>query len=129
ETRITLEVECSGLAALRASKEDLQSISHALRDMQSKLNDFDAYAKADMRFHFLVSQASHNSMMNRLLQTFVVHILELIKKAGPLRFSHEIGGLCTIQEHISIYDAIVSHDSEQAKILMKKHLEGSRGEG
>ncbi|MDP4127621.1 MAG: FadR/GntR family transcriptional regulator, partial [Bacillota bacterium] len=128
ETRITLEVECSGLAALRASKEDLQSISHALRDMQSKLNDLDAYAKADMRFHFLVSQASHNSMMNRLLQTFVVHILELIKKAGPLRFSHDIGGLCTIQEHISIYDAIVSHDSEQAKILMKKHLEGSRGE-
>lgn len=129
ETRITLEVECAGLAALRASEEDLQQISHALRDMHSNLEDLDAYAKADMRFHYLVTQASHNSMMNRLLQTFVAHILELIKKAGPLRFSHDIGGLCTLQEHISIYDAIVSHNSERSKILMRKHLEGSRGEG
>ncbi|MCO1604067.1 FadR/GntR family transcriptional regulator [Desulfosporosinus nitroreducens] len=129
ETRITLEVECAGLAALRASEEDLQIISHALRDMKSSLEDLDAYAKADMRFHFLITQASQNSMMNRLLQTFVVHILELIKKAGPLRFSHDIGGLCTIQEHISIYDAIVSHNAEQSKILMRKHLEGSRSEG
>ncbi|HWQ43788.1 MAG TPA: FadR/GntR family transcriptional regulator [Desulfosporosinus sp.] len=129
ETRITLEVECAGLAALRASAEDLQQIFQALCDMHSKLDDLDAYAKADMRFHFLVTQASKNSMMNRLLQTFVVHILELIKKAGPLRFSHDIGGLCTIQEHISIYDAIVSHNSEQSKLLMRKHLEGSRGEG
>ena len=129
ETRITLEVECAGLAALRASGEDLQGISHALRDMQSNLEDLDAYAKADMRFHYLVTQASQNSMMNRLLQTFVVHILELIKKAGPLRFSHDIGGLCTIQEHIAIYDAIVSHNAEQSRILMRKHLEGSRSEG
>ncbi|ODA40676.1 FadR/GntR family transcriptional regulator [Desulfosporosinus sp. BG] len=129
ETRITLEVECAGLAALRATEEDLQRISQALRDMQSHLNDLDAYAKADMRFHFLITQASQNSMMNRLLQTFVIHILELIKKAGPLRFSHDIGGLCTIQEHISIYEAIVCHNAEQARILMKKHLEGSRGEG
>ncbi|MCO5388117.1 FadR/GntR family transcriptional regulator [Desulfosporosinus sp.] len=129
ETRITLEVECAGLAALRASEEDLQIISHALRDMKSSLEDLDAYAKADMRFHFLITQASQNSMMTRLLQTFVVHILELIKKAGPLRFSHDIGGLYTIQEHISIYDAIVSHNAELSKILMRKHLEGSRSEG
>jgi len=129
ETRITLEVECAGLAALRASGEDLQRISHALRDMQSSLEDLDAYAKVDMRFHYLITQASHNSMMNRLLQTFVVHILELIKKAGPLRFSHDIGGLCTIQEHVSIYEAIVDHNAEQARILMRKHLEGSRSEG
>lgn len=129
ETRITLEVECAGLAALRASEEDLQQISQALHDMQSKLEDLDAYAKADMRFHFLVTQAAHNSMMIRLLQTFVIHIYELIKKAGPLRFSHDIGGLCTIQEHISIYDAIVNHNAEEARILMRGHLEGSRSEG
>jgi len=107
----------------------LQRISQALRDMQSSLKNLDAYAKADMRFHFLVTQASQNLMMNRLLQTFVVHILELIKKAGPLRFSHDIGGLCTIQEHISIYEAIASHNAEQAMLLMRRHLEGSRGEG
>ncbi len=97
--------------------------------MHSNLKDLDAYAKADMRFHFLVTQASQNSMMNRLLQTFVVHIFELIKKAGPLRFSHDIGGLCSLQEHISIYDAIASQNADQSRILMRKHLEGSRGEG
>jgi len=128
ETRITLEVECAGLAALRATEEDLRRISQALCDMQSQLGDLDAYAKADMRFHFLVTRASQNSMMNRLLQTFVIHILELIQKAGPIRFSHDIGGLCTIQEHISIYEAIESHDAEQARLLMRAHLEGSRSD-
>lgn len=128
ETRITLEVECAGLAASRGSEEDLRLISYALREMQSCLKDLDAYAKADMRFHYLIAQASQNSMMHRLLQTFVVHIIELIKKAGPLRFSHDTEGLYTIQEHTSIYDAIVSRDAERARVLMRKHLEGSRSE-
>lgn len=129
ETRITLEVECAGLAASRATEEDLRRIQNAIQDMQSKLEDLDAYARADMRFHYMVAQASQNSMMNRLLQTFVVHIFELIRKAGPFRFSHDIGGLYTIQEHISIYEAISRHDSREARNLMRRHLEGSRGEG
>lgn len=128
ETRITLEVECAGLAAARASEADLGRIASILHEMQSSWRDLDAYVKADMRFHYLVTQASQNSMMNRLLQTFVVHILELIKKAGPLRFSHDIGGVNTIQEHISIYEAIASHDEDQARSLMRKHLEDSRSE-
>lgn len=129
ETRITLEVECAGLAALRASEEDLQGIADALREMKYSVGDLEVYAKADAQFHFLVAQASQNSMMNRLLQTFVVHILELIKKAGPLRFSHDVGGLDTIQEHISIYEAIASRNAEEARAQMRKHLEGSRSEG
>lgn len=129
ETRITLEVECAGLAALRASEEDLQGIADALREMKYSVGDLEVYAKADAQFHFLVAQASQNSMMNRLLQTFVVHILELIKKAGPLRFSHDVGGLDTIQEHISIYEAIASRNAEEARVQMRKHLEGSRSEG
>lgn len=129
ETRITLEVECAGLAALRASEEDLKGIADALREMKYSVGDLEVYAKADAQFHFLVAQASQNSMMNRLLQTFVVHILELIKKAGPLRFSHDVGGLDTIQEHISIYEAIASRNAEEARAQMRKHLEGSRSEG
>lgn len=129
ETRITLEVECAGLAALRASEEDLQGIADALREMKYSVGDLEVYAKADAQFHFLVAQASQNSMLNRLLQTFVVHILELIKKAGPLRFSHDVGGLDTIQEHISIYEAIASRNAEEARAQMRKHLEGSRSEG
>lgn len=128
EIRITLEVECAGLAASRASVESLRWISHALEDMQAKLNDLNAYAKADMRFHYMVAQASQNTLMNRLLQTLVVHIFELIKKAGPIRFSHDIGGLRTVQEHIAIYEAILRHDSREAQKLMRRHLEEARGE-
>lgn len=128
ETRITLEVECAGLAALRASEEDVRRISHALDDMQAHLEDLNAYAKADMRFHYMVAQASQNSMMNRLLQTFIVHISELIKKAGPIRFSHDIGGKRTLQEHKTLYQAILQQDAEQARQLMRRHLEGVRDE-
>jgi Transcriptional regulators len=128
EIRITLEVECAGLAAARVNEECLRWISHALKDMQKEHNDLNAYAKADMRFHYMVAQASQNTLMNRLLQTLVVHIFELIKKAGPLRFSHDIGGLHTVQEHIAIYEAISRHDSREAQKLMRRHLEEARGE-
>ena len=65
---------------------------------------------------------------NRLLQTLVVHIFELIKRAGPLRFRHDIGGLHTVQEHVAIYEAISRHDSEEAQNLMRRHLEEARNE-
>lgn len=129
ETRITLEVECAGLAAARATRTDLEGIARALDDIKASFHDLDAYAKADARFHYLIAQAARNSMLNRLLQTFVVHILELIKKAGPLRFSHDIGGLNTLREHISIYESITRGDGDSARALMRKHLEGSRNEG
>jgi GntR family transcriptional repressor for pyruvate dehydrogenase complex len=96
--------------------------------MQAQLEDLNAYTKADMRFHYMVAQASQNSMMARLLQTFVVHISELMKKAGPIRFSHDIGGKSTIHEHVAIYQAILQHDAEQASQLMRRHLEGVRDE-
>ncbi|MGC7872147.1 FadR/GntR family transcriptional regulator [Desulfosporosinus sp. SYSU MS00001] len=128
EIRITLEAECARLAAERASEESLRWIAHALKDMQREHHDLDAYAKADMRFHYMVAQASQNTLMNRLLQTLVVHIFELIKRAGPLRFSHDIGGLHTVREHVAIYEAISRHDSGEAQSLMRRHLEEARNE-
>ncbi|KLU63792.1 HTH-type transcriptional regulator LutR [Desulfosporosinus acididurans] len=128
EIRITLEAECARLAAERASEESLRWIAHALKDMQIEHHDLDAYAKADMRFHYMVAQASQNTLMNRLLQTLVVHIFELIKRTGPLRFSHDIGGLRTVREHVAIYEAISRHDSGEAQNLMRKHLEEARNE-
>jgi len=128
EIRITLEVECAGLAASRVTEESLRWISHALENLKAKPKDLNTYAKADMRFHYMVAQASQNTLMNRLLQTLVVHIFELIKKTGPIRFSHDIGGFSTVQEHSAIYDAISRHDAREAQTLMRRHLEEARDE-
>ncbi|HZK83343.1 MAG TPA: FCD domain-containing protein [Desulfosporosinus sp.] len=36
--------------------------------------------------------------------------------------------MCTIQEHVAIYEAISRHDSREAQKLMRKHLEEARVE-
>jgi len=124
ETRITLEVECAGLAALRADKENLQFIQDTLTEMKAQLGDVNQFVKLDMRFHNLIALASHNTVLARLHQTFAHHIFGLTKQAGPVRFLHDAGGIQTHQEHVTLYESIAARDAKTARAAMRSHLEG-----
>lgn len=128
ETRLALEVEAAGLAAYRALPENLNYIERALKKMQEMLPDYTYYGKLDMRFHYMVAQASQNTMITRVLQTFTVHISEIIQKTAPVRFFHDRDGMQTIREHAQIFEAIKAHDVKSARRFMKEHLEGSMSE-
>lgn len=67
-------------------------------------------------------------MITRLLQTFAVHISEIIQKTVPVRFFHDRDGMQTIREHVQIYESIKAHDVKSARHFMKKHLEGAMSE-
>ncbi len=126
EIRFSLEVTAAGLAAQQATPENLQYIEAALREMLSCWSDHASFSKADLRFHYMIAQASQNAMMSRLLQTFVVHLYEMSLKAGYSRFMHDREGVQTINEHSRIFEAIKNRNPEQARLSMQEHLQGVR---
>lgn len=126
ETRIALEVQSAGLAARRASEENLMYIDRALEDLKMKHSIPEEYSKADMYFHYRIAQASQNSMITRLLQTFAVHIHELIHGASQHDVLEDAEGIRVLNDHISIYQAIKNRDELEARMRMKNHLEWSK---
>lgn len=126
EIRFSLEVTAAGLAAQQNTPKSLQYIEDALNEMQSSWPDTALFSKADLRFHYMIAQASKNTMMARLLQTFAVHLYDMSLKAGDFRFRHDREGVQTFREHCDIFEAIKNRDPDKARFHMTVHLEGVR---
>jgi GntR family transcriptional repressor for pyruvate dehydrogenase complex len=101
-------------------------IDRALEDLKMKHSISEEYSKADMYFHYRIAQASQNSMITRLLQTFAIHIHELIHRASQQDFLEDAEGIRVLNDHISIYQAIKNQDEKEARLRMKNHLEWSK---
>lgn len=66
ELREVLEETVAGLAAVRATPEDLQRIDAALADMAAGRN-VEETIEADLRFHLAVAQAAHNRFFEMVI--------------------------------------------------------------
>lgn len=68
EARKLIEVELAGLAAERATSEDLQSIETYLTVMQTARENHQAFHQADVSFHLAIGKAAHNRILLNALQ-------------------------------------------------------------
>jgi GntR family transcriptional repressor for pyruvate dehydrogenase complex len=119
EARRILEVELAGLAAERASKEEVASINDRLADMHTHQADVERYTESDIRFHLAIARAAHNEVLVDLLET-----LQHIIREWMLKSIEEVEGRpSSIGEHVPIYEAIAACDSGRARAAMNDHLE------
>jgi GntR family transcriptional repressor for pyruvate dehydrogenase complex len=124
EARRLLEVELAGLAAERASTEEVASMKDGLAEMHAHQEDIERYTESDIRFHLAVARGAHNEVLFDLLET-----LQHIIRNWIFKSIEEVEGMpSSIHEHVPIYDAISAHDSVWARAAMNEHLEkaGSR---
>jgi GntR family transcriptional repressor for pyruvate dehydrogenase complex len=119
EARRLLEVELAGLAAERASTEEVASMKDGLAEMHAHQEDIERYTESDIRFHLAVARGAHNEVLFDLLET-----LQHIIRNWIFKSIEEVEGMpSSIHEHVPIYDAISVHDSVRARAAMKEHLE------
>lgn len=119
EARRLLEMELAGLAAERASGEEIASMQEALSEMRAHQEDVERYAEADIQFHLAVARGAHNEVLFDLLET-----LQHIIRNWIFKSIEEVEGRpSSIHEHVPIYDAITVHDPVRARAAMKEHLE------
>jgi GntR family transcriptional regulator, transcriptional repressor for pyruvate dehydrogenase complex len=127
EAREVLELQLVGMAAERASGEDVERMRRCLKDMESAVDDASAYAVADLEFHLALADAAHN----RFLRQAVEQIRSLVRQNMQVSFDasrRRTGGLqVSLDSHRQLLEAVEAGDAETARArlfaIMSRHHE------
>lgn len=118
EARKSLEMAIAGLAAERATGDQLATMSEEIAEMFATLDDPAQFLVHDMRFHQTVAAASGNRILTSLMNMVATILFDVrrktVKRAKDLKESAEM--------HRTIYRAIRKHDAEAASEAMRDHL-------
>jgi DNA-binding FadR family transcriptional regulator len=128
ELRISLETESAGLAAQRATSEQLDNMASALRAFDSAIQDSSDAVPSDFQFHMEVAHATGNRHFAELMTYLGTRIIPRTRvntasqaPEGREAYLRKVHG-----EHESIFNAIRNHDAEAARAAMRLHLSNSR---
>src|SRR5574343_1920436 len=128
ELRISLETEAAGLAAQRATPDQLSAMANALHGFSMAIHSHSDAVPSDFQFHMEIAKATGNRHFAELMTYLGTHIIPRtrIKTAdqapeGRQAYLERVHG-----EHESIFNAIRNHDTEAARAAMRTHLSNSR---
>lgn len=117
EARIPLEVEIVGLAAERASEEEVEAMAEALERVESARDVVDK-AREDLRFHDAIARASANPVLRTMLASIGGLMFEMMLRSNSDPTIGEPG----VPHHVEILAAIRDRDAEAARARMREHL-------
>lgn len=119
EFRAIIDAEAAGLAAERATGEDIERLEEILEDMRKcqKKEDCYQFAIKDLEYHLVIGEMTRNNLViqtNRILKRILMQSMnDVIDKMGCEPALHY---------HTMILDAIKNRDKEEAMRLMREHI-------
>jgi len=119
EIRAALEGLAAGLAAERATDEEIEQMERMVLYKEDEEADLDRIVAFDTDFHALVYQASRNERLIQILGNIREQIQRFrsVSLAVPGRIKE------AIHEHRAIVEAIANHEVEAAAELARTHIE------
>ena len=124
EVRKILELGLIENAAKHRTDQQLEQLKQAIDTMYEALIDPQASSDADMRFHTIIAEAANNPLLVSMLQSVSKPISTQIQHTRSILSTTNPNALYNLhEEHIVIYNAIVSGNCNQAKQAMAKHLD------
>lgn len=118
EARLALEMSIAGLAAERATSEQMTLMAEEITGMYASLTDPEQYLVHDMQFHQTIAAASNNriltSLMNMVARILFESRSKTVHRALDLKESAE--------QHHNIYRAMRERDPQSARSAMHDHL-------
>lgn len=123
EARKAVETEIVGLAAKKATKEDIVSIRESLDKMKSAITNIPKIMEFDREFHISIAKAAHNS----LLFSMITYLVDLQKEKLWINLKEKSWSIPGrpqkyFEEHTEIFNAIKNKDSKGACKRMYDHL-------
>jgi GntR family transcriptional repressor for pyruvate dehydrogenase complex len=118
EVRAMIEIEVAGKAAQRATPEDLARLSAAADRLEQAIGSDEEY-EADVAFHRLIADATHNELHGVMLDS-IADVLVESRRLAPTESTAPKGGA---GRHRRILNAILARDPERARTEMRRHLE------
>lgn len=119
ETRNVLEIESAGLAAERATAEDIQALEGAVKQLEEKVSQGEAGLEEDLLFHIQVAEASKNNVLKYLISYMVSHMMTYTREYDICRDARNLKAL---NEHVLILKHIKARDVEKSRQSMRDHL-------
>jgi len=122
EVRRMIEIETAGLAAERATDEDMARLEQTIAGMSTHREDLEAYIEYDHAFHAGLAEATHNSLFNVLLGPVsdLLHQAILVSVQAPGAIEAGLG------HHRNILAQVRRRDPESARQAMREHLAQAR---
>jgi GntR family transcriptional regulator, transcriptional repressor for pyruvate dehydrogenase complex len=118
EARLALEMSIAGLAAERATSEQMTLMAEEITGMYASLSEPEQYLVHDMQFHQTVAAASGNRILTSLMNMVATILFDsrskTVKRARDLKESAE--------QHHNIYRAMRERNVEAARRAMHDHL-------
>jgi GntR family transcriptional repressor for pyruvate dehydrogenase complex len=119
EARTIIEENLAGLAAERATTDEIAEIGVAIEQMRDCIQAGNSILDADMSFHLAIAAAAHNEVLKNAVQLlrnitrqWLVYKV-LIPNVAP----------AVLRKHESIYKAIRARKAPAARLAMRQHLE------
>lgn len=125
EARKVLETEIVGLAAKKATKEDIDAIYESLHKMEGAMSNIPEMMEFDREFHMNIARAAHNN----LLFSMMVYLNNLLKEKLWVNMKKKTWNLSGypqkyLKEHTEIFNAIKNKDGKDARKQVHHHLAG-----
>jgi len=118
EARLALEMSITGLAAERATSEQMTLLAEEITGMYASLDSPAQYLLHDMKFHQTIAAASGNRILTSLMNMVATILFDArsktVHRAVDLKESAE--------QHHNIYRALRERDPEAASQAMRDHL-------
>ena len=131
ELRAAIEIEASGLAAIRRSPAQDDRLFELLESFINKARKGEPTTEVDREFHLAIATATNNPRFSELLglmgesviprQSLQDDNLESNTERTSLEYLEQIHS-----EHLQIAEAISTRDEDSARNAMRKHLKGSQ---
>lgn len=118
EARRALEVGVAGMAATRATSDDLAAISDAVTGMFASVGDPQDFLVHDIRFHRAVADASGNPILASIVEMVAGMFYEARRQTAHR--DRDLGPVAV--RHRQIYQAIRRRDRVAAERGMFEHL-------
>jgi len=131
EMRRIFETATAGLAAERATEEELDHIEAMLEKMRERLNVLDPEKgeEYDAAFHYAVAESTHNSLLTKLFKTVSEEFAKANSVARRQLYHDNIqNAQKIIDQHSEILEAIRSRSAKTASEAMLAHLIFAEGE-
>ena len=114
EVRRVIEPSAAKLAASRATDDEIASIEQAYQQMAANLNDIDAFIGADMQFHAGIVRASHNEILEQIVNV----IREALVASRKVTLQLPNSGYESLPRHYAILAAIKDRNEAAAQNAM-----------
>ncbi len=117
EFRDMIETEAAGLAAARATEDQLKELKSIYQRMLSDQDNSKRFALDDLAFHCKIGEMTGNEL---IIKTY--SLLNDILEAAMFDGIKKMGTEYAKQYHQRLIESIEAHDELKARDYMKKHL-------